>query len=52
MDKNRRSFLVGLAQAASLSALGATAVAGFVKDNKDKPLSLRPPGALEDDEFL
>ena len=49
---NRRSFLVGLAQAASLSALGATAVAGFVKDNKDKPLSLRPPGALEEDEFL
>jgi ferredoxin-type protein NapG len=52
VDKNRRSFLVGLAQAASLSALGATAVAGFVKDNKDKPLSLRPPGALEEDEFL
>jgi ferredoxin-type protein NapG len=52
VDKNRRSFLVGLAQAASLSALGGTAVAGFVKDNKDKPLSLRPPGALEEDEFL
>jgi ferredoxin-type protein NapG len=52
MDKNRRSFIVGLAQAASLSAVGGTAVAGFVKDNRDKPLALRPPGAIEEKEFL
>jgi ferredoxin-type protein NapG len=52
LDKNRRSFIVGLAQGTALSAVGGTAVAGFVKDNKDKPLSLRPPGALEENEFL
>ena len=52
MDKKRRSFLVGLAQAAAVSSAGGTLLGGFVKENSNKPLSLRPPGALEENEFL
>ena len=52
MEKDRRKFLVGIAQAISFSAVGGTAVAGFVEENKDKPLTLRPPGALPEKEFL
>lgn len=52
MDKKRRSFLVGLAQAVAVSSAGGTLLGGFVKENSNKPLSLRPPGALEENEFL
>jgi ferredoxin-type protein NapG len=52
MDKKRRSFLVGLAQASAISAVGGTLAAGFIEENKDKPLTLRPPGALEEKEFM
>ena len=52
MDKKRRSFLVGMAQAVAVSTAGGSVVAGFVEENKDKPLTLRPPGALEESEFL
>jgi len=52
LDKKRRSFLVGLAQAAAVSSAGGTLLGGFVKENSNKPLSLRPPGALEENEFL
>jgi ferredoxin-type protein NapG len=52
LDKKRRSLIVGLAQASALSAVGGSVLAGFVGNNKDKPLTLRPPGALEEEEFL
>ena len=52
MDKKRRSFLVGLAQAAAVSTAGGALLGGFVKENSNKPLALRPPGALEEEEFL
>jgi ferredoxin-type protein NapG len=52
MDKKRRSFIVGLAQATAVSAVGGTLAAGFIEENKDKPLTLRPPGALDEKEFM
>jgi len=49
---NRRSFIVGLAQATAFSTIGGSLVAGYVSEQKDKPLTLRPPGALEENDFL
>jgi ferredoxin-type protein NapG len=52
MDKKRRSFLVVMAQAVAASAMGGSIVAAFVEENKDKPLTLRPPGALPEKDFI
>ena len=41
-----------MAQAVAVSTAGGSVVAGFVEENKDKPLTLRPPGALEESEFF
>ncbi len=52
MDNKRRSFLVNIAQAAAASAVAGSVVGAFVEENKDKPLTLRPPGALNEEDFL
>jgi len=52
MDKKRRSFLVGLAQAGAVSSVGGTLALGFIEENKNQPLTLRPPGALDEEQFL
>ena len=54
MDINRRGFLVRLAQASAFSTVGGTLLSGFVEESKasSKNISLRPPGALPEDEFL
>ncbi len=48
----RRKFLTVMAQAFAASVAGSTLIAGFVEENKSKPLTLRPPGALKEDEFI
>ncbi|ACM92842.1 periplasmic nitrate reductase, NapG subunit [Nautilia profundicola AmH] len=52
MDNKRRSFLVNLIQAGAAATAAGTIVAGFAEENKAKELTLRPPGALKEDEFL
>jgi len=52
MDNKRRSFLTSAIQASAAAVAAGSIVAGFVEENKDKPLTLRPPGALKEDEFL
>ena len=52
MDNKRRSFLVNLIQAGAAATVAGTVVAGFVEENKDKALTLRPPGALKEEDFL
>ena len=52
MDNKRRNFLTQMAQAAAASAVAGTIVGAFVEENKDKPLTLRPPGALKEEDFL
>ena len=52
MDTKRRNFLTQIAQATAASAVAGTIVGAFVEENKNKPLSLRPPGALKEEEFL
>jgi len=52
MDNKRRSFLVNLIQAGAAATAAGTIVGGFAEENKDKALTLRPPGALKEDDFL
>ncbi len=49
---DRRKFLVQMAQAFGASIVGGTVLTGFVKENQDKPLALRPPGALNESDFI
>jgi ferredoxin-type protein NapG len=52
MDNKRRSFLVNLIQAGAAATAAGTIVGGFAEENKDKALTLRPPGALKEEDFL
>jgi ferredoxin-type protein NapG len=52
MDNKRRSFLVNMIQAGAAAAAAGTIVAGFAEENRDKQLTLRPPGALPEKDFL
>jgi len=52
MDNKRRSFLTSIIQASAAATAAGSIVGAFVKENKNKPLTLRPPGALDEDEFL
>ena len=49
---DRRHFLTQMAQAAAASAVTATVVGAFVEENKAKELTLRPPGALKEEDFI
>lgn len=54
MDVNnpRRKFLLNSAQAVALASIGGLVWSAFLKESKANPLILRPPGALEEKEFL
>jgi len=41
MDYKRRSFLTSLIQATAAATAAGSIVAGFVEENKDKPLKFR-----------
>ena len=48
----RRKFLLNSAQAVALASIGGLVWSAFLKESKANPLILRPPGALEEKEFL
>ncbi len=52
IDARRRRFLVQLMKSAGLAAVGGIAWSGVVHEVASSPLVLRPPGALDTDEFL
>ena len=49
---DRRSFLKEFIQMSATAVAAAGVVSAFAMENKDKPLTLRPPGALKEEEFL
>lgn len=53
MEKNpRRKFFIQTAQAVAMATMGGLVWSAFLKESKANPLILRPPGALEEKEFL
>ena len=48
----RRGFLLKLAKGIGLSAMGGLIWSGYLNEAKSSPLILRPPFALDEDEFL
>lgn len=51
-EMNRRGFLTSLLKGGAAAAVGGVVWGGFVREAKDAPLSLRPPGALVEADFL
>jgi len=49
---DRRNFLTSLIQLSAAAAAAGAVVSGFAEENKNKPLTLRPPGALKEEDFL
>ncbi len=50
--QDRRSFLQRLLTGAGALTVGAVGWGGFVQETKSAPLVLRPPGAVDETEFL
>ncbi len=50
--KSRREFLLGIARATGLAVLGGLTWSAYVDEVKATQLILRPPGALEESDFL
>jgi ferredoxin-type protein NapG len=48
----RRRFLTHTAQAVGLTAMGGLLWGGYAAKAKSSPLTLRPPGALKEEDFL
>lgn len=48
----RRKFLLGMARAIGLAALGGLVWSAYVDEVKASSLLLRPPGAIDEDDFL
>ena len=48
----RRRFIVLMAQSVGLSALGGLMWGAYVDEAKASPLTLRPPGAVKEEDFL
>ncbi|WP_300668435.1 ferredoxin-type protein NapG [Helicobacter sp. UBA3407] len=51
-NTNRRKFLLSGAQAVALIGLGGLVWGAFLQESRANPLILRPPGALNEKEFL
>lgn len=49
---NRRDFFARLTRGAAATAVGGVVWGGFVREAKDAPLALRPPGALPEADFM
>ena len=49
---DRRRFLLSIARGIGLSAMGALVWSAYVGEVKAAPLVLRPPGALDEAEFM
>ena len=52
MVSDRRRFILGMARSAGLVALGGLVWSAYVDEVKANKLILRPPGALNEDDFL
>ena len=50
-NNNRRKFMATTLQSVSLTAIGGLLWSGYSDEAKASPLVLRPPGALNEDEF-
>jgi len=50
-DNNRRKFMATTLQSVGLTAIGGLLWSGYSDEAKASPLVLRPPGALNEDEF-
>ena len=51
-SSDRRRFLLSIARGIGLSAMGALVWSAYVGEVKAAPLVLRPPGALDEDQFI
>jgi len=51
-NNNRRKFMATTLQSVGLTALGGLLWSGYADEAKASPLVLRPPGALNEDDFL
>ena len=49
---DRRKFLLSIARGIGLSAMGALVWSAYVGEVKAAPLVLRPPGALDEEQFI
>jgi len=49
---DRRGFFTRLTRGAATAAVGGVVWGGFVREAKDAPLALRPPGALPEADFM
>lgn len=49
---NRRDFLLNTAKAIGLATVGGLVWSGYLNEVKASPLLLRPPGAIDEKEFL
>jgi len=52
LQKSRRKFLTTSAQSAGIAAIGGMMWVTYSNNAKQHPLTLRPPGALDEEEFL
>jgi ferredoxin-type protein NapG len=52
MNNDRRNFLHSIFQLSAVAVAAGSVTAAFVEENKKNPLTLRPPGALKEEEFL
>jgi ferredoxin-type protein NapG len=52
MDNNRRNFLTSIFQLSATAVVAGSITAAFVEEDKNKPLTLRPPGALKEEDFM
>jgi ferredoxin-type protein NapG len=51
-ENSRRKFLLQTAQAAGVATVGGLVWSSYLGEAKASPLTLRPPGAVPEDEFL
>lgn len=52
MERGRREFILSISRSMGLAALGGLVWSAYVHEAKSTPLILRPPGALEESEFI